>query len=180
MPNTYDLYWHTGAEEIVKTLVEAFDHFYNDSLKRQASQLGYTIGEILSVASLVEGEARIDSERAIIAGVYYNRLKKDMKLEADPTIQYIVKGKPRHLWSRDLKIDSPYNTYLYEGLPPTPINNPGKKSILASLYPTKHSYLYFVANGRGGHFFSKTYAEHQRAVRRYRAIHKQQEANGAG
>jgi len=170
MPNTYSFYWYPDEKETVQTMVQEFKQFYTDSLKQRAADLGYTTGEVLSIASLVEGEARVDSERAIIAGVYYNRLEKGMKLEADPTIQYIVEGGPRHLWHKDLRIDSPYNTYLYKGLPPTPINNPGKKSILAALYPARHSYLYFVANGRGGHFFSKTYAEHQRAVRKYRAI----------
>jgi UPF0755 protein len=172
MPNTYSFYWSPDEKEVIQTMVGEFEHFYTDSLRERAADLRYNTGEILSIASLVEGEARIDSERAIIAGVYYNRLKKGMKLEADPTIQYIVKGGPRQLWYKDLKLDSPYNTYLYEGLPPTPINNPGKKSILAALYPAKHSYLYFVANGYGRHFFSKTYTEHQRAVRKYRAIRK--------
>lgn len=172
MPNTYSFYWSPDEKEVIQTMVGEFEHFYTDSLRERAADLRYNTGEILSIASLVEGEARIDSERAIIAGVYYNRLKKGMKLEADPTIQYIVKGGSRQLWYKDLKLDSPYNTYLYEGLPPTPINNPGKKSILAALYPAKHSYLYFVANGYGRHFFSKTYTEHQRAVRKYRAIRK--------
>ncbi len=172
LPNTYSFYWSPDEKEVIQTMVGEFEHFYTDSLRERAADLGYNTGEILSIASLVEGEARIDSERAIIAGVYYNRLKKGMKLEADPTIQYIVKGGPRQLWYKDLKLDSPYNTYLYEGLPPTPINNPGKKSILAALYPAKHLYLYFVANGYGRHFFSKTYTEHQRAVRKYRAIRK--------
>ena len=91
-----------------------------------------------------------------------------MRLQADPTIQYILPGSWRRLLNKDLEIDSPYNTYRYAGLPPGPINNPGKNAILAALYPEEHKYLYFVANGKGSHNFSKTLNEHSRKVREYR------------
>ena len=91
-----------------------------------------------------------------------------MRLQADPTIQYILPGSWRRLLNKDLEIDSPYNTYRYSGLPPGPINNPGKNATLAALYPEKHKYLYFVANGKGSHNFSKTLNEHSRKVREYR------------
>jgi UPF0755 protein len=120
------------------------------------------------LASIIEGEAVREDERAKISGVYWNRLRKGMKLEADPTIQYILNGRPRRLAYRDLKIDHPYNTYRRVGLPPGPVNNPGRASILAALYPESHRFLFFVADGKGGHRFAATYAEHMKNVRAYR------------
>ena len=117
------------------------------------------------MASIVEGESRIKDERPVIAGVYRNRLRKGMLLEADPTIQYILEEGPRRLLFSDLKMDSPYNTYQHKGLPPGPVNNPGMASILAALYPAEHNYYFFVANGTGGHWFSTTFEEHKRMVR---------------
>lgn len=176
MPDTYQFYWQMDEHEIVRDLVNQLLNFYEGWLVDREKELGLTTKDVLTVASLVEGEAIIDSERSIIAGVFYNRLKKGMKLEADPTIQYILNERPRRVLYRDLTIESPYNTYLHWGLPPTPINNPGKKSILAALYPEDHKYLYFVSNGAGGHVFSKTYEKHQKAVRRYRHLRKELEA----
>ena len=172
MPETYQFYWQMDEQDIVRDLVKQFHKFYTDSLQHREQELALMTRDVLTVASIVEGEAIIDSERAIIAGVFYNRLKKGMKLEADPTIQFLLDDLAlrtgRRVLYRDLTIDSPYNTYLYRGLPPTPISNPGKKSILAALYPAKHKYLYFVSNGLGGHVFSKDYEDHQRAVQEYR------------
>ncbi len=119
-----------------------------------------SINEILTLASIIEGEIQVDSERVIVSSVYHNRLERGWLLQADPTIQYILPGEPRRLTYRDLDLDSPYNTYKYPGLPPTPINNPGKKSIFAALYPEETNYLYFVATGNGGHRFSRTSSEH--------------------
>jgi len=140
-------------------------------LQQQAKKMKMTIGQVLTMASIVEGETVLDRERPIIAGLYYNRLHRGMKLEADPTIQYIIPDGPRRLFYNDLRIDSPYNTYKKYGLPPGPINNPGRKSILAALYPARHNYLYFVADGLGGHRFARTYEEHLRNVRAYRRAH---------
>ena len=95
-----------------------------------------------------------------------------MKLQADPTIQYIIKDSPRRLLNRDLKINSPYNTYLYDGLPPGPVNNPGMASILAALYPDKNDYLLFVARGDGYHTFSKTKEEHNRAKKAFQKVRR--------
>ena len=182
LPDTYLFQWQTDEREIVERLVSAFKDFYVDSLKERQKAMGMTTEEVVTFASIVEGEAQIDSERVIIAGVYYNRLKKRMRLEADPTIQYILPDGPRRLLYRDLEIDSPYNTYRHYGLPPGPINNPGRKAILAVLYPAHHRYLYFVADGHGGHRFSTSYSEHRRAVRMYRKTRRemQREANHGG
>lgn len=170
MPDTYQFYWQPDEDEVIQRLLEQFWKVYNDTLKKRAEILGLTINQVLTIASIVEGETRIDSEKPTIAGVYYNRLKKRMLLQADPTIQYVLEDGPRMLKYRDLTIESPYNTYKYTGLPPTPINNPGKAAILAALYPEKHNYLYFVASGNGGHTFSKTYPEHLKNVQIYRKM----------
>ncbi len=173
LPETYLFYWQTDEEQIIRRMVEGFQSFYVDSLQRRAGELGMTTDKVLTFASIVEGEAILDDERSIIAGVYYNRLKKHMRLEADPTIQYIIDDGPRRLFHNDLWVQSPYNTYRNYGLPPGPINNPGRASILATLYPASHKYLYFVANGQGGHTFSRTFAEHKKATYRYRRIRAQ-------
>jgi UPF0755 protein len=124
--------------------------------------------ELLTVASIVEGETNKVEEMPIIAGVYYNRLRIGMRLQADPTVQYLQINGWKRLKYRDLRTKNPYNTYLFTGLPPGPINNPRKEAILAALYPVKHQYFYFVADGQGGHKFSKTYTEHLRLVKEYR------------
>lgn len=173
LPDTYLFQWQTNEKDIVERLVGAFKEFYHDSLVERQQELGWTTAQVLAFASIVEGEAQLDSERTIIAGVYHNRLKKRMKLEADPTIQYVLPDGPRRLLYRDLRIESPYNTYLKYGLPPGPINNPGREAILATLYPAVHQYLFFVADGKGGHVFSRSYSEHQRAVRTYRKVRRE-------
>ena len=173
MPDTYRFLWQTSEEEVLERIVDEFKKFYADSLRKRQEELHLTLNQVLTLASIVDGEAVLDRERPIIAGVYYNRMKKRMRLEADPTIQYIIPNGPRRLMFSDLKYDSPYNTYLYYGLPPGPISSPGRKSILAVLYPDKHQYLYFVADGTGGHVFSRTYAEHQKAVKSYRRARRE-------
>ncbi len=163
-PNTYIFEWRTSEEEIIKTMVKEFNRNFNDSLKNEVLKLGWSPHQILTLASIIEGEAMVDSERTIISAVYHNRLKRKMPLQADPTIQYIIReGRPRRLLNRDLQIDSPYNTYRYAGLPPGPINNPGIKSILAAIYPAPVDYLYFVAKGDGSHIFSRTLEDHLKA-----------------
>lgn len=180
LPETYAFGWEPEEEEVVRRQVAQFHKVFNDSLEQRARELGWSVKEAITFASIIEGEAVLDEERPIISGVYHNRLRKGMKLEADPTIQYVVEGGPRRLLYSDLRLDSPYNTYLYAGLPPGPVNNPGKASILAALYPAHHEYLYFVANGRGGHWFSKTYNEHMKNVRRYRRDRAALSANAKG
>ena len=175
MPETYNFYWQTDEKDIIDQMIEGFKQFYVDSLRKRQEELKMTTLEVLTLASIVEGESGIDGERPMIAGVYWNRLKRRMKLEADPTIQYVLPDGPRRLLNRDLKFKSPYNTYLNYGLPPGPINNPGKKAILATLYPEKHQYLFFVATGVGGHRFSKNFTEHQKAARAYRRARREVE-----
>ena len=125
-----------------------------------------TVDEIVTLASIVEEEARVAEERPVIAGVYWNRLRQGMKLEADPTVQYALGSHRQRVLYRDLEVDSPYNTYLYAGLPPGPIASPGRASLEATLYPDSVPWLYFFATGEGGrHTFSATFAEHNRKRR---------------
>jgi UPF0755 protein len=133
----------------------------------------------VTFASIVEGEAVLDEERPIISGVYHNRIRKGMRLEADPTIQYVLENGPRRLTYTDLRSNTPYNTYRFPGLPPGPVNNPGKASIMAALYPQGNGYLFFVANGRGGHWFTRTYDEHLHYVRIFRRERRVRAAAGS-
>lgn len=168
MPDTYIFVWGDDEEKVIEKMVSEFKKFYNDSLMEREKVVGLNTHQVVTLASIVEGEARFEDEKQRIAGVYFNRLKRKMPLEADPTIQYIIPDGPRRLFYKDLKIESPYNTYLNPGLPPGPVNNPSRSSILAVLYPEKNKFLYFVSDGSGRHVFSRTYDEHLKAVRRYR------------
>ncbi|MFN0157042.1 MAG: endolytic transglycosylase MltG [Bacteroidota bacterium] len=170
LPETYRFAWQTPEDEVIKQLVGEFRRFYDDSLQARARDLGWTTNQVLTMASIVEGEAVLDEERTRISGVYHNRLRTGMKLQADPTIQFLIDGGPRRVLYSDLRMDNPYNTYRYRGLPPGPVNNPGKASIKASLFPEQHKYLFFVANGLGGHWFTTNYSEHMRFVRKYRKL----------
>jgi len=172
-PETYSFYWGMQPQSVAKAMVQEFWRQLPDSAEKRAKEMGMTLHEIVTLASLVEGEAMVDSERAIIAGVYINRLRRGMRLQADPTIQYIIPDGPRRLLHKDLQIDSPYNTYLYAGLPPGPINNPGRKSIVAALYPRDVPYLYFVARGDGSHVFSVTMNQHVQAKRAFDRVRRQ-------
>jgi UPF0755 protein len=162
-PNTYSFAWGVSAPEIIRAIVQEFHRQVNDTLRQRAAALQMTLHQALTLASIIEGEAVVDSERAIISAVYHNRLRQGILLQADPTIQYLVPGPPRRLLNRHLEIDSPYNTYRYAGLPPGPVNNPGIASIRAALYPANVNYIYFVARGDGSHTFSYTLQQHLRA-----------------
>jgi peptidoglycan lytic transglycosylase G len=177
MPKTYAFYWQTDEEVIIKTLASEFWQDVDSNMLAQAKRRGKKLHEIITLASIIELETAIDSERAIIAGVYYNRLQRRMRLQADPTVQYALGGERRRLHFSDLKVQSPYNTYVNYGLPPGPINNPGLASITAALYPVRHRYLYFVATGEGGHRFSLTFDQHEKAKMKYirtREEHKEE------
>lgn len=165
---TYKMYENTSPEEAIRIFYKGFTDFFTDTLKLRAKKIGLTVNQVLTLASIIKGETDRIDEMPTISAVYHNRLKIGMRLQADPTIQYLLPGGWRRLTYQDLKIDSPYNTYKYSGLPPGPINNPGKNAIMAALYPEKNNYLYFVADGNGGHRFSKTYSEHLRNVTLYR------------
>lgn len=162
-PETYGLHWGISARQVIKLMASHYQERFDSTLQARRQELGLSELEVVTLASIIEGEAVVDSERTTISAVYHNRLDRGMRLQADPTIQYIIEDGPRRLLNRDLEIDSPYNTYKYPGLPPGPINNPGLASIKAALYPADANYLYFVARGDGSHVFSKTLREHLKA-----------------
>ena len=166
-PETYFFAWGSSVEQMVDEMLERF-RTTTDSVWPGQLPNGLSIEEVVILASIVEAEARKDDERAIIASVYTNRTLKPMKLDADPTVIYGLGGVDRKLWSNDLKRDTPYNTYLHVGFPPTPINSPGLASIKATLNPAETDYLFFVADDSGGHYFSRTLTEHNRARERIR------------
>ena len=167
-PNTYYFYYDSSPEDIIDTLVSQFWKEFDENLISRANELGLSVHEVVTLASIIEGEAMLDNERSTISSVYHNRLKINMKLQADPTIQYIIKGPPKTLSTRDLRIKSPYNTYQNYGLPPGPINNPGIQSIKAALYPLETNYLFFVAQGDGSHAFTTNEKDHEAAKRIYK------------
>ena len=172
-PDTYlFLESENDPKEILKQAISEFNSVFNDNFRKRAEQVGFTVNEVLTMASIIEGEAIFDIERPIISAVYHNRLKKRMLLQADPTVQYIIEDGPRRLRLSDLKIDSPYNTYVYRGLPPGPISNPGRASILAALYPDDNDYIFFVARGDGYHTFTTTIEEHNRAKREFQKVRR--------
>jgi UPF0755 protein len=167
-PDTYIVAKDLSAEQIVEVSIERFF-----AALKEVPFSGYSKEElkrIVIVASLVEKEAKLDEERALVAAVFYNRLKNGKRLEACSTIQYILgKSKERLLYS-DLKIRSPYNTYLNGGLPPGPIASPGLSSLRAAVYPAEVDYLFFVSKRDGSHHFSTTYEEHLKAIERYNGV----------
>lgn len=176
LPDRYRFFGDYTEEDVLTILVDEFWKFYDDSLQKRTEELGLTIHDVIIMASIVEGETLLDEEKPVVAGLYYNRIRRRIPLQADATVQYaLVDEPPRRLLYSDYRVQSPYNTYLYRGLPPGPINNPGRKAIHASLYPADHNYLYMVTDGTGGHTFTATYNEHLRAVRQFRQFRSEQE-----
>jgi len=171
-PETYYFFEGVDKKSLVRRLVKEHKLFWTEENISKADSLGFSPYEIIIIASIIEGEAIYDSERPTISAVYHNRLKRGMKLQADPTVQYIIEDGPRRLLNRDLRIKSPYNTYMFKGLPPGPINSPGAQSLLAALNPQTNDYLYFVAKGDGYHTFSRNEKEHERAKRAFQRVRK--------
>ena len=167
-PNTYKFAKGTTAEKVVEMMLDEFKKRWIETFDTEANDLGRTQHEILTLASIIEKEAQSKSEKPRIASVFHNRLKRDWRLQADPTVLYALGNPERLLTKADLRVDSPYNTYVYKGLPPGPIASPGIDSIIAALRPEKTNYFYFVAIGGGKHHFSKTLSEHNRMVRKMR------------
>ena len=183
IPNTYQFYWNTSPAAFQKRMVKEYEYFWTAKRKSAAQKLGLSPNEAIVLASIVQKESQKKDERPIIAQVYLNRLKKKMKLQADPTVVYALKQKQndfsiviRRVLRKDLKINSPYNTYGNQGLPPGPICMPDISAIDAVLFPKAHNYLYFVADPDrpGYHNFSVNLQQHnQKAQKYYRWINKQ-------
>lgn len=167
MPDTYEFFLYERPEAIIDKLLNAGENHWKSIKAKKTSKLSKH--EVLTLASIVEAETPLKSEAPIVAGLYLNRLNIGMLLQADPTVQYVL-GKKRRVLYKDLETDNPYNTYVYGGLPPGPINNPGKKAIEAVLNPANHDYLFMVSKGDGSgeHYFSEDNKSHLMYVNRYR------------
>ncbi|WMJ75849.1 MULTISPECIES: endolytic transglycosylase MltG [unclassified Sedimentibacter] len=167
MPDTYNVYINSSEEDIIKILLSQFDEFYEGEIVPRMEDSELSFSEVIDLASIVEKEALLDEERDEVAAVFLNRLDINMKLQSCATVNYAHGEWKERLTYEDIAIDSPFNTYVIEGLPPAPINSPGKASIIAVLEPADVDYLYFVAKGDGSHYFSRTYDEHIDAANEY-------------
>ena len=189
LPNTYHFYWLNDAPAVVRKVKGEFDAFYEREIAPKVADTNLDKGEVTALASIVEWETGLSDEKPRVAGVYLNRLRIGMALQADPTIQYALlqrEGSKRRVLYADLQLDHPYNTYKFAGLPPGPITNPSPSSLRAVANAEDHDYLYFVATGDGDHTFSRTLREHNRAAQQYHSLMRErrrqqrQEAAAAG
>ncbi|MCX7792932.1 MAG: endolytic transglycosylase MltG [Thermodesulfovibrionales bacterium] len=165
-PTTYRIPKGTDVIDILKFMVNTMRKMINPYIEK-AEEMGLSENELLTLASIIEKEARVDYERPLISAVYHNRLKRKMKLQADPTAVYELRGTKKLVTRKDLLRKSIYNTYMHKGLPPGPIAAPGLKSIVAAVNPAQVPYLYFVSNNDGTHYFSERFDEHRQAVQEY-------------
>jgi UPF0755 protein len=181
-PSTYEFTRRTSCEQAASKMVQNFRAVWEtlDPGGSERFPQGLTLEQVVTVASLVERETPNPSERALVAGVFYNRLRLGYRLQCDPTVEYALalQGRfERNVRPADLREDSPYNTYEHRGLPPGPIANPGEASLKSALSPAVTDYMYFVSNAQGGHFFSRTLAEHNRHVDELRRVLARQSAD---
>ena len=170
IPNTYEVYWNIKVEDLLLRMQKEHNNFWNDSRKQKAKQIGLSAYEVAILASIVEEETAKNDEKATVAGLYMNRLKRGMPLQADPTVKYAIGDFTiQRITNQDLKIESPYNTYLYTGLPPGPIRIPTIKGIDSVLNYQEHNYIYMCAKEdfSGYHSFATNLAEHSRNARKY-------------
>ncbi|MEO7965651.1 MAG: endolytic transglycosylase MltG, partial [Gemmatimonadaceae bacterium] len=167
-PDTYTFPPGAKARDVVNAMVERFEKAWKPEWDAELKSRAITRHAAVTMASIVEKEARVPEERPVISAVYYNRLKAGMLLQADPTVQYALGKHVDRVLFKDLEIDSKYNTYKYPGLPPGPIASPGAPSLLAAVAPAKVPFLYFVADNDGHHEFRRTFAEHSEAIRSIR------------
>lgn len=173
LPETYLVYWTSSSKEIVRRVLREFNSKVFDEYSGIIEEQGLSVNDIISMASIVEWEANDEAEKPIISGLYWNRFNKRMRLQADPTVNFAL-GERRRLLFEDYQIDHPFNTYINKGLPPAPITNPSLNTIIATIYPQEHEYIYMVANPEGGHIFTKTFSEHQVESEKWRKWLRQQ------
>jgi len=167
-PDTYIFSYGTSPRVAVREMVNRFLHVWEPAWDDRLQQLAMSRNDIITLASIIEREARLPEERPVISAVYHNRLRLQMPLQADPTVEYALGAHHERLYYRDLDVESPYNTYRHPGLPPGPIASPGKASIEAALFPAAVPYLYFVASPDGHHEFRTTFKAHTEAVQQAR------------
>lgn len=166
-PDTYQIKNNASSEEIIKLMTANFQSKWTDQYEERARELGMNVHEVITLASIVEREARKTEDFPLVASVFHNRLKAGKRLESCATVQYILKERKPVLSVADTKIDSPYNTYQNDGLPPAPISSPGILAIEAVLYPKDTNYLYFFTDKNGDNHYSKTYEEHNQQIQQY-------------
>ena len=170
IPNTYEVYWNISVDNLIQRFQKEYANYWNNERKEKASTLGLSPIEVATLASIVDEETAVNAEKPIVAGLYLNRLQRGMLLQADPTVKFAT-GDPtlRRILNKHLTIDSPYNTYLYKGLPPGPIRIPSMVALESVLNPTKHNYLYMCAKEdfSGTHNFATTLTQHNANARRY-------------
>ncbi|MDE2743343.1 MAG: endolytic transglycosylase MltG [Gemmatimonadota bacterium] len=173
-PETYFFDLNTDEHTIASLMVDQFHRVFADSLHQRLKEIGLSLHEAVTLASIVEREAVAVEEQPIISGVFQRRLKLNRRLESCATVNYALGTNKKRLTYADLEVDSPFNTYRYQGLPPGPISNPGRTALLSVLYPEETEYLYFVARGDGTHIFSRTNREHERAKRQVKLAQRMQ------
>lgn len=166
-PTTYYFTPTTTEGAILLAMIEEFQRSFTPAMRERAEQLGLDIHDVVTLASIIEKETAVPSERLLVSAVFHNRLKRNIALQSDPTVIYGLNRGIRTLTRKDLQHPTPYNTYLVPGLPPGPICNPGLAALQAALEPASVPYLYFVSRNDGTHLFSTTIAEHNQAVDRY-------------
>lgn len=174
-PSKYEFTRHTTCDQVARRMIQDFRGAWKTLNPTSAQQYpnGLTVEQVVTLASLVERETPRADERPLVAGVFYNRLRRGFPLQCDPTVQYaksLAGDAGKKVRPEDLHIRSPYNTYEHRGLPPGPIANPGEASLRVAIHPAETDFMYFVANDQGGHYFSRTLAEHNRNVARYRRL----------
>jgi len=172
-PETYRFSWAQPPREIIWRMVKELFSVIPDSFYERAKELKMSFTQVLTLASIIEKEAQVDFERPLISAVFHNRLRLRRPLESNVTLEYYLRKRRAWLTKSETELNTPYNTYKYVGLPPTPICSPSLKSITAALYPAKVNYLYFVAKGDGTHYFSRTYAEHKIYVMKVRKLFRE-------
>jgi UPF0755 protein len=166
-PETYFFPRTVTADGIIAAMLQAFRSAFPPEWERRATELGFSVHEAVTLASIIEKETGDPSERPLIASVFHNRLKRGMRLETDPTVIYAIKDFDGNLTRKHLETPTPFNTYIIRGLPPGPIANPGKEALKAALYPAQSDYIFFVSKNNGTHQFSTHLADHHRAVQQY-------------
>lgn len=167
-PETYSVESDTPIEDILRIMTEEFDKRLTPAMRERAKEMGLSLYDLTTLASLVEREVRYPEDRAIVAQVFLKRLKMNMPLQTDASLQYLMDAPKEDVTIKDTEIESPYNTYKHAGLPPGPIANPGIEAIEAVLNPADTDYLYFVADRKGHNHYSHTYDEHLALVNQYR------------
>jgi len=167
-PDTYKFARGLSPERVLMMMVKRTRQVLTPEIMSRARDLGLDENGVLTLASIIEKEARVDDERAVISAVYHNRLRRGMRLQADPTVVYGIKPMSDGIRYKDIKKKHPYNTYMFKGLPPGPIASPGLKSIVAAVEPAEVPYIFFVSNYDGTHTFTETLAEHRRAIKNFR------------